>query len=168
MGSNDLYTPFFYYKEWKDYILFDLAEWQNGFAFKKKDFSDRGIPIIKIAELKNGITSNTNFTNGIFEEKYYLKRKDLLFSWSGSPDTSIDVFWFNMEKGWLNQHIFKLYTKEEIITKEYLYYLLKYLKPYLICIAKNKQTTGLGHVTIEDLKKIKVKLPPLYNIVSFN
>ena len=31
--------------------LFDLATWKNGLAFKKIDFSNTGIPIIKIAEL---------------------------------------------------------------------------------------------------------------------
>lgn len=161
MGSNDLYEPFFCDKEWEEYILFNLAKWENGFPFRKKDFSQEGIPIIKISELKNGITTNTNFTDKYFDEKYFLKRNDLLFSWSGSPETSIDVFWFKLKNGWLNQHIFKVYPKEQIVDKKFLYYLLKYLKPNLIQIAKNKQTTGLGHVTIEDLKKIKVKLPYL-------
>ena len=41
---------------WKEYILYDLANWKNGLAFKDIYFSDKGKPIIKIAELKNGIT----------------------------------------------------------------------------------------------------------------
>lgn len=35
------------------YALFDLAQWKNGLAFKKIDFSSDGEPVIKIAELKN-------------------------------------------------------------------------------------------------------------------
>ena len=46
------------------YSLFDLAIWTNGLAFKKINFSDRGLPVIKIAELNNGISSNTSLTQG--------------------------------------------------------------------------------------------------------
>ena len=38
---------------------------------------------------------------------------------------------------------------------------MKYLKPNFTQIATNKQTTGLGHVTISDIKKISFILPPL-------
>ncbi len=43
----------------------------------------------------------------------------------------------------------------------FFYYLLKYLKPNFIGIARNKQTTGLGHVTKRDLENIEVAFPPL-------
>lgn len=44
------------------HTLYDLATWKNGLAFKKIDFSATGKPVIKIAELNNGIGSNTSFT----------------------------------------------------------------------------------------------------------
>jgi type I restriction enzyme S subunit len=146
--------------EWAEYYLYDLADWINGLAFRNINFSDNGLPVIKIAELKNGISAQTKYTDGIYDEKYRLLKGDILFSWSGSPETSIDVFWFEHEAGWLNQHIFKVVAKE-LVTKEYLYYLLKYAKPNFIDIAKNKQTTGLGHVTGADLKRIKVSVPSI-------
>ena len=34
------------------------------------------------------------------------------------------------------------------------------LKPVFAEIARNKQTTGLGHVTIADLKRLKIVIPP--------
>ena len=37
---------------------------------------------------------------------------------------------------------------------------LKYLKPVFSEIARDKQTTGLGHVTVSDLKRLHVVLPP--------
>ncbi|MDA0047815.1 restriction endonuclease subunit S [Brachyspira hyodysenteriae] len=82
------------------------------------------------------------------------------FSWSGNPETSIDVFYYDLPDGWLNQHIFKITTKDDVFYK-YFFYILKYLKPNFTVIATNKQTTGLGHVTINDLKELKIKLPPL-------
>lgn len=139
--------------------LFDLANWKNGLAFKKIDFSDAGRPIIKIAELNNGINSNTSYTLGDYGEEVFVTRDDLLFSWSGNPQTSIDVFRYRLQDGWLNQHIFKVTPNEKLVIKDYLYYVLKFLKPRFTQIATNKQTTGLGHVTIADLKRISLIVP---------
>ena len=143
----------------KDVALFDLATWKNGLAFKKIDFSDSGIPVIKIAELNNGIGSSTSFTRGVYSSDVKLQRGDFLFSWSGNPETSIDIFRFELEEGWLNQHIFKTTPNSSLVTGDYFFYLMKWLKPVFKSIASNKQTTGLGHITISDLKKIKVTVP---------
>ena len=139
--------------------LFDLAIWKNGLAFKKIDFSEIGRPVIKIAELNNGINSNTSFTLGDYGEEVFIRWDDLLFSWSGNPKTSIDVFRYRLQDGWLNQHIFKVTANGEFVTKDFLYYVLKFLKPHFTEIAKNKQTTGLGHVTIADLKRMSLVIP---------
>lgn len=139
--------------------LFDLAIWKNGLAFKKIDFSETGRPVIKIAELNNGINSNTSFTQGNYGEDVFIRWDDLLFSWSGNPQTSIDVFRYRLRDGWLNQHIFKVSANEELVTKDFLYYVLKFLKPHFTQIATNKQTTGLGHVTIADLKRMSLVVP---------
>lgn len=148
-----------YNESWKEYKLYDLASWKNGLAFKNINFSNTGTPIIKIAELKNGITNQTRYTKQEFSKEVFLKRSDLIFSWSGNPDTSIDAFLYNFEEGYLNQHSFKIKVKENLINKYFMFYLLKYLKPIFKEIARNKQTTGLGHVTISNLKELKVKIP---------
>ena len=145
----------------KRYPLYDLALWKNGLAFKKINFSDTGVPVIKIAELNNGISGNTSYTKQMFSDDVHLKKEDLLFSWSGNPQTSIDIFKFQLQEGWLNQHIFKVTPNEEIVDRDYFYFLMKYLKPWFIQIASNKQTTGLGHVTIADIKRMSVLVPSL-------
>jgi hypothetical protein len=143
------------------YSLFDLATWKNGFAFKQAHFSESGVPIIKIAELNNGIGSTTAYTQQVFSNEVHLKKGDLLFSWSGNPQTSIDIFRFSLEEGWLNQHIFKVTPKEELVTKDFFFFLMKYLKPHFTQIATNKQTTGLGHITIADIKRMSIIIPSL-------
>ena len=147
-------------KGWGLQSLYDTAEFVNGAAFKAKDFSSntKGLPIIKIAELKQGLSAQTKYTNSSFDKKYKVSSGDIFYSWSGSPETSLDVFkWFGGD-GWLNQHIFKINTKNKGQTY-FVYYLLKYLKPTLIRLATNKQTTGLGHITIADMKALKVIKP---------
>lgn len=145
---------------WKEYVLYDLANWKNGLAFNKINFSEDGYPIIKIAELKNGITSQTNFTKDKCSEEVYLRKNDLIFSWSGNPETSIDAYLYDLPEGYLNQHSFKV-TPYEFINKYFLFYILKYLKPIFKKIASNKQTTGLGHITISDLRNLKIKIPTI-------
>lgn len=46
--------------------LFELATWKNGLAFKKINFSETGVPVIKIAELNNGIGGTTSYTHKVF------------------------------------------------------------------------------------------------------
>lgn len=155
--KNTLYAPDFA-DGWEEQSLYPLAYWVNGMAFKDFYFTPNGKPVIKIAEIKNGISNQTKFTDGQYDDVYLLKKGDMLFCWSGQPQTSIDIFWWVGPEGWLNQHIFKVIPKIE--NKIFFFYLLKYLKPNFVQIAINKQTTGLGHVTKGDLERFIVKLPP--------
>jgi type I restriction enzyme S subunit len=145
---------------WEWIPLYDTAQYVNGGAFKSKDFDPElnGLPIIKIAELKSGISPQTKYTNKEVAEKYAIDSGALLYSWSGSPDTSLEVFkWFG-GKGWLNQHIFLINTDSKA-QEVFVYNLLHHMRPVLVDIAKNKQTTGLGHVTVADMKRLQVAFP---------
>ena len=147
-------------KGWSIKPLYDMANFINGAAYKKfePNSSQNGLPVIKIVELKSGITEKTGFSTVMMPEKYLLKDEDILFSWSGNPDTSIDTFVWSLGPAWLNQHIFRVdpYDCEQ---RSFLLALLRSLKPVFADIARDKQTTGLGHVTVKDLKTLMVVLP---------
>mgnify|MGYP003587423192 CR=1 FL=1 len=162
-----LYHPVFP-ESWEPHVLYSLATWINGMAFKNINFTPTGRPVIKIAEIKGGITAQTQFTDSEYDERYFITRGDMLFSWSGQPETSIDVFYWDGPDGWLNQHVFKVLPNDDACTPSFLYYILKYLKPNFIGIARNKQTTGLGHVTKADMQAIEVRIPdgPTQNRVT--
>lgn len=147
-------------EEWDALPIYNLADWINGLAFKDINFSNNGKPVIKINELKYGITEQTQFTNDTFKDDYFLSKNNLLFAWSGSPDTSIDAFWYDLPDGWLNQHIFKVKPSNKVLLN-FFYYIFKANKQRFIEIARDKQTTGLGHVTIADLKRFIVAIPPV-------
>lgn len=132
--------------------LYEYADYINGAAFKPNELGDVGLPVIKIAELKSGITDSTRHFAGNKGAKYFVYNKDILFSWSGNPETSIDVFVWTQGPGILNQHTFNVKSKFECPWFTYL--LLKYHKTVFTHIASNKQTTGLGHVTVADLKRL--------------
>ena len=141
-------------KEWQVTPVYEVAEFINGSSFKSQYFSDEneGLPIIKIAEIKNGVSQQTNFTTQKMPEKYFIDDGSILFSWSGNPDTSIDTFIWTGGEGWLNQHIFNVVLHKNS-DRTFVYYLLKMLKPVFTEIARDKQTTGLGHVTVKDMKR---------------
>lgn len=149
-------------KDWELKPIYDLGDYINGAAYKKFEPNKQGLglPIIKIAELKSGITEQTGFSTVDMDKKYLVQKKDILFSWSGNPDTSINTFVWQGKESWLNQHIFKVVPKDGF-PRSFLLQLLKSKKPIFTEIARNKQTTGLGHVTVKDLKEMQIALPPL-------
>jgi type I restriction enzyme S subunit len=155
-------------KGWSIQSLYNSANFINGGAFKSSHFSEKkkGLPIVKIAELKNGITPQTKFTIQNHDEKCKINSGEILLSWSGNPDTSIGTFIWTGGSAWLNQHIFRVvpYKDKE---KYYIYFLLKYLRPTLAEIARNKQTTGLGHFTATDMKRLKIVKPKKENYDEF-
>ena len=146
---------------WELVSLYDTAKYVNGAAFRSEHFceSAEGLPIIKIAELKNGITSQTKFSTRELDANRKVDTGDMLYSWSGSPETSLAVFRWTRGPGLLNQHIFKIICTTES-HEHFVYFLLKHLRNTLIQIARNKQTTGLGHVTVADMKRLQVCRPP--------
>jgi len=154
---------------WDAIPLYDTAQWVNGAAFKNEDFcaAGHGLPVIKIAELKDGISSQTKWSQREAGPDKIIDTGDLLYSWSGSPDTSLEAFLWSGVRGLLNQHIFKVIsqTAEE---KRFVYYLLQYLRPVLVETARNKQTTGLGHVTIADMKRLLVCKPSATVLAAFD
>ncbi|MFG1265082.1 restriction endonuclease subunit S [Xanthobacter aminoxidans] len=144
---------------WQPEILYEQSNWVNGAAYKDMHFSEAAgaLPVVKIAELKAGIGINTMRTNTDLGDRYKIYDGELLFSWSGNPDTSIDAFIWTSGPAWLNQHIFAVRPNGKL-TKAALYIMLKTYLPEFAEIARNKQTTGLGHVTKADMQRMSVNL----------
>jgi type I restriction enzyme S subunit len=154
-------------KGWREEAVYSVATFKNGSAYKDEDFvaKEAGLPVIKIAELKAGVTDSTSFAkpNG---KRVRLEDGDLLYSWSGNPETSLEVFkWFG-GPALLNQHIFRI-SFADGQDPVFVYCLLKQLKSQLIKIAEGKQTTGLGHVTVKDMKELFVPCPEADALTSF-
>jgi len=156
-------------KGWMTRPIYDMATYINGAAYKafEPNAERRGLPIIKIAELKAGISAQTAFSDVAMPDKYLIETGDILFSWSGNPDTSIDTFVWQHAPALLNQHIFRV-LPHEAVERSFVLQMLRNLKPVFAELARNKQTTGLGHVTVADLKRLHVVHPPQSVIEQFN
>lgn len=141
-------------ESWEKKSLVDVADYLNGLALQK--FPSNGIdslPIIKIREMKQGVTENSDKCSKEIPSQYIIQHGDVLFSWSGSLEV---VLWTGGE-GALNQHLFKV-TSEKY--PKWFFYLAtkKHLEDFK-SIAESKSTT-MGHIQREHLKQAMVSIPP--------
>ena len=141
-------------KGWEIDSLDNIAEFLNGLALQKfpAESDYEFLPVIKIRELRQRDTSNSDKASVNVPEKYIIEDGDVLFSWSGS--LMID-FWTN-GKGALNQHLFKVTSKE--YPKWYYYLWTKHHLTEFIAIAESKATT-MGHIQRQHLSDAKVLIP---------
>jgi type I restriction enzyme S subunit len=149
-------------KGWKIDSLDNIAEFLNGLALQKfpAESDYEFLPVIKIRELRQKDTSNSDKASVNIPEKYIIEDGDVLFSWSGS--LMID-FWTN-GKGALNQHLFKVTSKE--YPKWYYYLWTKHHLTEFIEIAESKATT-MGHIQRQHLTNAKVVIPNENTILNF-
>ena len=91
-----------------------IATYINGYAFKPQDWSDEGVPIIRIQDL-TGNSYQANRYNGEYAPKCEVNNGDVLISWSAS----LGVYVWHGEKAVLNQHIFKVVFDKETISKDF-------------------------------------------------
>ena len=102
--------------------LGDVATYINGYAFKPSDWSDNGLPIIRIQNL-TGNDYQTNYYNKEYNPKYLVKKGDVLISWSAS----LGVYVWQKENALLNQHIFKVLFDKIDVDKNYFCIAVEYL-----------------------------------------
>lgn len=139
---------------WKVGKLSDIADFLNGLALQKYPpiIGQETLPVIKIRELKQGITSNTDRANKNLAAKYIIENGDVLFSWSGS----LEVVIWQYGQGALNQHLFKV-TSEKYPKWFYYQWLLFHLNEFKN-IAVTKATT-MGHINRNHLDLAEVIIP---------
>jgi type I restriction enzyme, S subunit len=137
--------------------LGDLFHFVNGRGFKKTEWKESGLPIIRIQNL-NSRDAQFNYYKGAYDKKIEINNGDLLFSWSGTIGTSFGPHVWNRKIGLLNQHIFKLEFKVDI-DRDYAYYALKFITEEIE--KKVNGAVGLVHITKEKLNQFEIPLPPL-------
>ena len=90
---------------WHCGSLLDIAEYTNGLACQKfRPIDNNYLPVIKIKEMRDGITSETERVRSDINDDVKVYDGDVLFSWSAS----LEIMLWAYGKGGLNQHIFKV------------------------------------------------------------
>ena len=140
---------------WEVKPLDKIADFLNGLACQKypPKNGEESLPVIKIRELRQGITDNTDRATVDVPSKYIVEDGDILFSWSGS--LLVDIWC--QGRGVLNQHVFKV-TSEDFPRWFYFYWTTYHLNEFQR-IAADKATT-MGHIKRHHLSDAKVLVPP--------
>ena len=136
--------------------LYAIAEPINGLACQKHrpKEGERFLPVVKIKEMHEGITADTESVSANIPEKHKIFDGDILFSWSATLEV---MYWFGGKAG-LNQHIFKVVPKagysKEFVYHQFAAYVINFVK-----MAEARKTT-MGHITTDHLDQSRIVLPP--------
>lgn len=137
---------------WTRYALSDLADFVNGYPFEPSELGDTGLPIVKIPELKEGVTDKTPRNSGeLIPEKYHLKDGDLLFSWSGTLAANV---WAG-GLGLLNQHLFHVVPTDRVGRG----FLLCAIRHALLALGSHTVGATMKHIRRSALDNVYVALP---------
>lgn len=137
-------------KGWDEKILYDLAEYHNGAAFKPKDWVEDGLPIVRIEQI-NKPNSETDKFNGFVLPRNLIDTGDLIFSWSAT----LKVVIWSGGPAVLNQHLYKVVPNNGV-NKHLLRQILDFNMEKL---AGQSQGSTMKHVTRKELTKFKVRFP---------
>ena len=130
----------------------------NGRAFKPTDWTNDGLPIIRIQNLNNR-DAPFNRYSGAVEGQFLVEDGELLFAWSGTPGTSFGAHIWDRGRAILNQHIFRLLDYEALFDKRFLRCAINERLGDLIDLAHGG--AGLAHVTKPKFEATELALPPL-------
>ena len=140
--------------KWKTMKLGDLLEVQNGYAFNSKKFNSLdGMPLIRIRDLKNGVSTKTFFT-GKYEKKYIVHSGDFLIGMDGE----FRCYQWKGKDALLNQRVCRLQNFTEKLNPKFLHYIInKELK----LIEDKTGFITVKHLSSNTIKKISVLTPPI-------
>jgi type I restriction enzyme S subunit len=99
-------------EKWQWRKLGDLCFLSGGNGFRPPDWSDHGLPIIRIQNL-NGSTE-FNYFAGEPEPKWVIEPGDLLFAWAGVKGVSFGPCIWPGPRGVLNQHTYKMRLRKDV------------------------------------------------------
>ncbi|WMS95980.1 restriction endonuclease subunit S [Pseudoalteromonas sp. HL-AS2] len=148
--------------EWPIVKLGDICDFQNGFAFKSKLFTDIGVPILRISNIQSGsidlkrvaYTDPNSYKENL--DRYRVVDGDLLIAMSGATtgkiginNTGIDFL--------LNQRVGKFVPSNKL-DKQYLYY---YLSTQVEKHLEISAGAAQPNLSTEQIKGMKIPFPPI-------
>ena len=154
--------------------LGDYAKVQGGYAYKSKDFSDTGIPVLKIKNVGKGnlIYSEVSYVNESFIDttsSFVTKEGDVLISMTGSninqPDSMVGrVARVSKDDpiSLINQRVGRIIiTDEEAVDLRFLYYILSQYEVQYYLVSNATGSANQVNINGKLIESIKV---PDYNL----
>ena len=151
-------VPFQVPENWALVRLGQALDLVNGRAFKPSDWTQTGLPIVRIQNLNNPSAAFNRY-DGEVKEKFLIDSGDFLISWSGTPGTSFGAHIWTGGPAVLNQHIFKAILIGNAFKPHFLKLAIN--ARLLELIEQAHGGVGLQHITKPKLEAVVLTLPPL-------
>jgi len=158
-------------KGWGCGALADFADFQNGYAFKTKDWTNVGHPVVKIGNVKPGVIDlagcsyvSEETVKGL--ERFSLARGDLLVGMTGYVGETGLVPRLDMN-AFLNQRVGRLITKNGIYDLGYVYCLVRNTD-YKAFAEGKSHGSAQANVSGKDLMSYKAVCPNKKLLSIFN
>ncbi|KQR79271.1 restriction endonuclease subunit S [Rhizobium sp. Leaf341] len=141
-------------RAWSTLSLGEVSVIVSGFAFKSSGFNTdgKGLPLVRIRDVVRGYTDT--FFEGNYDGDFVVENGDILIGMDGE---------FNRAK-WqgnaslLNQRVCKIFGKPGQLDNNYLFH---FLPSALKTIEDRTPFVTVKHLSVKDLRAIKLDLPPL-------
>lgn len=135
---------------WAERSLAELGNFVNGYAFKPEDWSDHGLPIVRISQITGSSNECDRFT-GELPETFKVEDGDVIFSWSGT----LAVVRWRGGSAWLNQHLFRVDPADDI-DQDFLFHALH---SSVQTMERRTHGSTMKHIKRGDLREHHIGVP---------
>lgn len=166
---------------WSIHTLQEFVEVKNGYAFKGVDFIDKGVPVIKIKNVKAGriILDNLSFVSREIADKtqrFRIKLKDILITMSGNridgtPETWVGKVGIFHKDGefLLNQRVSILNViDEEVMSRYFLCQLFSTEEFQYYFISNATSSGGQANISPDLIYNTEIVVPPKETMQKFH
>lgn len=143
-------------RAWTSMKLGDLCKLGGGHGFRPRDWSDHGMPIIRIQNVRG--SADFNYFDGEVDPSWVVEPGELLFAWAGVPGVSFGPGIWRGPRAVLNQHIYRV-TPNEGVERDWLHEVLLYLTP-LIERRAHGFKSSLLHIRKIEFTSQQILVPP--------
>ncbi len=160
--------------KWQEVKLGDVCDFQNGYAFKSREFVANGnINIVKIKELKNGqivFTSDTaKVVNSEIYKQYQVSKSDVLVALTGDPVSKPNplswvgrvALYNHSVPALLNQRVAKFLPNKFKLDTKFIYYFFRKFDNFFNLAQKATGSASQANISTKILSETIIPLPPL-------
>lgn len=144
--------------------LGDVAMFSGGFSFKSSEWKKSGVPVIKIANVRDGIVtlegcSFVDTPTAAITEAFRVKKGDLLMTLTGEIG-AMGIYRFDVDAR-LNQRLCKVSVKDDsLVSLDYVHY---FLTSPLARQTMWKMSKGAAqaNISVKDIASLQIPIPSL-------
>jgi type I restriction enzyme S subunit len=145
---------------WEKVTIGNFLKLKNGYAFQSSDYTEAGIPLIRISDIQDGKVDSRNaicVPDEKFNPDFVIKKGDILVAMSGATTGKYGVY-TEENIALQNQRVGKLVSiVEGVIPNNFIYYTLSCLK---VEIEKRAYGAAQPNISPKLVEEIEFVLPP--------